>query len=81
MLKIDHKKSEYQFMVWIAVNSEEPPIWFIPDIPVGQNGMQTEQYIEVLENFTSELQNRGLNPHEIVFQQVNLKCDQKVIEK
>ena len=58
-------------MVWIAVNSEEPPIWFILDIPVGQNGMQTDQYIEVLENFTLELRNRGLDPHEIVFQQVN----------
>ena len=57
-------------MVCIFVNSEEPPIWYVPDVPTGQNGMQTPQYKEVLRKFTLELQNRGHDPSDIIFQQV-----------
>ena len=57
-------------MVCVFVNSEEPPIYYVPDIPTGQNGMQTPEYIECLRYFTLELQNRGLDPSDIIYQQV-----------
>ena len=57
-------------MISIFVNSEHPPIWFVPDIPVGQNGLRAPEYITLLRNFTLKLEERGILPSDIVLQQV-----------
>ena len=57
-------------MIIIFVNSEDPPIWFAPEIPMGQNGLRAPEYIELLSRFTLALMDRGKLPSEIVLQQV-----------
>ena len=62
-------KSSLRIMVWAAVNAHHKAIWYIVPKIEGKKGIDSQQYIEVMEKFRSALAARNIDSSRIIYQQ------------
>ena len=56
-------------MVWAAINAQHKAIWYIVPKIEGQKGMDSAQYIEVMQKFRAALEARNIDSSRIIYQQ------------
>ena len=66
-------KSSLKIMVWAAINAKHKAIWYIVPKIEGKKGMDSEQYIEVMQKFRAALEARNIDSSRIIYQQGNFE--------